>query len=245
MALALSAARLSAQTASALGPSIALGAPGDTLLPPERMPQALEVRFALSAAPAHLRDSASVYTLNPATGYVLTKPGTNGVSCIVVRSDWQFDQAFRPDIYWPVCYDAEGSATHLRQYLDAAELRAHGMNGHQVYREVLARFDRGVYRQPARAGIAYMLAPEMRGYKTANVPETHQLPHYMVLAPKVTDKDIGGKPYSMNPFMLRMSPGRDDVIIFLVGAAERVTLFAEHKALLADLCAYRPFLCIP
>ena len=37
------------------------------------------------------------------------------------------------------------------------------------------------------------------------------MPHYMFYAPGVTDAGIGGKPFSLYPFMLRMSPGRDDV----------------------------------
>jgi hypothetical protein len=56
----------------------------------ERMPESLEVRYALSAAPPHLRDGATTYVVDPAKGYVLNHKGTNGISCIVVRSDWQF-----------------------------------------------------------------------------------------------------------------------------------------------------------
>ena len=215
--------------------------------PIEAMPPSLEVRWELSALPAHLRDSATAYTLDPARGYVVARQGSNGMSCIVVRSDWQFDLPFLADVYWPVCYDVEGSATHLRQYLDAAALRARGMSGRAVHKEILTRFDNGTYRQPAHAGVAYMLAPLMRGYSGTNsstVPETIHLPHYMVYAPGVTDRDIGGKYYSQTPFMLRMSPGHDDVIIFLAGAAEKAQILAESGPLLADLCAYRSFFCI-
>src|SRR6516164_9036831 len=61
----------------------------------DRMPESLEIQFALSAIPPHLRDAATVYLLDPAKGYVLAHQGTNGVSCIVVRSDWQWaDQPF-------------------------------------------------------------------------------------------------------------------------------------------------------
>jgi hypothetical protein len=55
----------------------------------ERMPESLEVRFELSAVPPHLRDGATTYVLDPGKGYVLGHKGTSGVSCIVVRSDWQ------------------------------------------------------------------------------------------------------------------------------------------------------------
>src|SRR5262249_18451807 len=84
----------------------------------EKMPQALENRFALSAIPSHLRAGATTYVLDPARGYVLNHKGTNGISCIVVRSDWQWaDSPFRDDIFWPVCYDLEGSKTLLQDYI--------------------------------------------------------------------------------------------------------------------------------
>src|ERR1700692_1266417 len=115
--------------------------PEDTASPPpaglEGMPVSIEVRFALSAAPPHLRDAATVYVLDPARGYVLNRKGTNGVSCIVVRSDWQWtNHPFRDDIFWAVCYDTEGSKTLLQDYLAAAELRARGMDSKQAHQDV-------------------------------------------------------------------------------------------------------------
>src|SRR5215467_698761 len=94
----------------------------------EHMPESLETRFALSAAPPHLRENATTYLLDTAKGYVLSHKGTNGVSCLVVRTDWQFTKdEFRDDIFWPVCYDSEGSKTLLQDYVYAAELRAQGL----------------------------------------------------------------------------------------------------------------------
>jgi hypothetical protein len=52
-----------------------------------------------------------------------------------------------------------------------------------------------------------------------------------------------GVGFSLYPFMLRMSPGRDDVIILLVGETEKAAILAESKELLADLCSYRNYLC--
>ena len=43
--------------------------------------------------------------------------------------------------------------------------------------------------------------------------------------------------------MLSMSPGRDDVIILLVGETEKAKILLESKDLLTDLCSYRDFLC--
>lgn len=45
----------------------------------ERMPKALEVRFALSALPPHLRDAATSYVLDPDKGYILDRKGSQRV----------------------------------------------------------------------------------------------------------------------------------------------------------------------
>jgi len=225
------------QSGTSMGPSPA------TL---ERMPESLEVRYASSALPPHLRNDATIYTLDPAKGYLLNHKGANGASCIVVRSDWQMpERPFRNDIYWPVCYDAEGSRTLLRDYMYAAELRAQGLDAKQVHIEVTKRFGTAAYPNPARAGVAYMIAPIMRSFgdSKSSEPFTMNLPHYMFYAPNVKDSDIGGRPFSQYPFILSMSPGRDDVIILLVGEREKASILLESKDLLADLCAYRHFLC--
>lgn len=210
----------------------------------ERMPESLETRFALSAAPPHVRDNATVLLLDPAKGYVVGRQGTNGVNCTVVRSDWQFEQPFRSDIYWAVCFDAEGSKTLLNDYLIAAELRARGMDSRQVHREVTKKFGRADYPNPSRIGVAYMIAPVMRGFTAAPEPQTMNMPHYMLYAPNMKDADIAGNGFSKEyPFVLSMNPGRDDYIIMLAGEAEKAKILAESKGLLEELCAYRDFLC--
>ena len=210
----------------------------------EKMPEALENRFALSAIPPHLRPGATTFVLDPAKGYVLSQKGTNGISCIVVRSDWQWpDSIFRDDIYWPVCYDAEGSKTLLLDYVYAAELRARGMDAKQVHDEVTKKFGTPAYPNPSRSGVSYMIAPIMRGYTHGPIPATMNMPHYMFYAPNVKNKDIGGSSFGPHPFILSMSPGRDDYIILLVGETEKAKILSESKDLLADLCSYREYLC--
>lgn len=212
--------------------------------PLEQMPELLEMRFALSAAPPHLRKDATTYLLDPAKGYVLKRKGTNGVSCIVVRSDWQFPSvAFRDDIFWAVCCDSEGSKTLLQDYMYAAELRARGMDAKQVHSEVTRRLGNPAYPNPSRTGVAYMTAPIMRGLVRSGVA-TMNMPHYMFYAPNLKDADIGGNGFSKQyPFMLSMSPGRDDYIIVLVGEAEKEKIISDSKDLIADLCSYRDYLC--
>jgi hypothetical protein len=210
----------------------------------EQMPELLEISFALSAAPPHLRNNATTYLLDPVKGYVLKHKGTNGVSCIVVRSDWQFPSAaFRDDIFWAVCYDSEGSKTLLQDYMYAAELRARGMDVKQVHNEVTSRLGSPAYPNPSRTGIGYMTAPVMRGLVRSGVA-TMNMPHYMFYAPNLKDADIGGNGFSKQyPFMLSMSPGRDDYIILLVGEAEKEKIISDSKDLLAGLCSYRDYLC--
>ena len=211
----------------------------------EKMPEALEIRFASSAAPPHLRDNVTIYVLDPAKGYVMARRGKNGVSCIVVRSDWQWPSPpFRDDIYWPVCYDSEGSKTLLQDYFYAAELRSQGMDSKQVHEAVTRRFGTPASPNPSRTGVAYMIAPIMRGYTSAPGPVTMNMPHYMFYAPGVKDSDIGGNGFSKQyPFILGMSQGRDDYIILLVGEAEKAKILEESKGLLNDLCSYRDYLC--
>jgi hypothetical protein len=69
------------------------------------------------------------------------------------------------------------------------------------------------------------------------------MPHYMFYAPNLKNADIGGKSFSYYPFVLSMSPGRDDVIILLVGESEKAKILSESKDLLTELCSYRDFLC--
>ena len=213
----------------------------------ERMPESLENRFALSALPPHLRDSATTYALDPQKGYVVDRKGTNGFSCIVMRTEWSWPQlAFRDDIFVPICYDDEGSKKMLPVWMDAAKLRAQGLGPRQVYEETMKKFDNGTYQKPARAGISYMIAPFMRTYPSPDATEvvTMSMPHYMFYAPNVKDADIGGKPLSQYPFALPQGPGPHDVIILLVGQAEKTKIVADSADLLSELCSYRKFLCL-
>jgi hypothetical protein len=213
----------------------------------ERMPRDLEIQFALSALPPHLRTDASVHVLDPAKGYESARKGTNRFECIVERTEWERAD-FRDDVYAAMCYDAEGSRKAMPVWMDAAKLRAEGkLNAEEVKQEITRRFKNGTYGAPARSGVSYMIAPLMRTYHSASFEDkdvmTMNGPHYMFYAPHVKDSDIGGKFNSPYPFML--STGGQDYIILLVGAAERETINQESEELLKKLCADRSFLCSP
>ena len=91
-----------------------------------------------------------------------------------------------------------------------------------------------------------MIAPFMRTYPSLDATEvmTMSMPHYMFYAPNVKDADIGGKPLSQYPFALPQGPGPHDVIILLVGQAEKTKILADSADLLSELCSYRKFLCL-
>jgi hypothetical protein len=224
------------------------GGSSDTPSPKlEKMPESLEARLALTALPPHLRDGATVYVLDPAQGYIVNRRGTNGFSCFVMRTEWMWPQfAFRDDIFVPMSYDGEGSAKMMPVWMDVAQMRAHALLPKDVYKEVMKRFGDGSYQKPARSGISYMIAPLMRTYPAPNATEvvTFSGPHYMFYAPNIRDADIGGKPFSQYPFILPQGPGPHDVIILLVGEAEKAKILADSSDLLKELCTYRKYLCL-
>jgi hypothetical protein len=217
----------------------------------EPMPAALETRYALSALPAALRADATVYLLDPAEGYRLSKQGTSGLTCVVQRTAWELTD-FRDDIYIPLCYDAEGTRTYLRVIMDAAALRAQGSTPEALFATITARIEDGTYPTPARSGVSYMMAPVQR---TVGPPElkvvTIPLPHLMFYAPHLKNADIGAAPdladpsTLLSPFIDRQGHDAHSYMIQLLGAAEKAKLLADEAPLLGELCAYRDVLCLP
>jgi hypothetical protein len=218
----------------------------------EKMPTDLETDFALSSLPPHLRAGATVYLLDPAKGFYISRPGTNGFICFVSRMEWEWAD-FRNDLATPISYDAEGARTILPVYLDMAAMRASGkFTAGQVKDSVIDRINRGVYKAPGRAGISYMLAPLMRSYTGKpgqNEIKTISVPHYMFYAPYMTDADIGGMP--PGPFVgnttdeiLGERKGPHGYIILMAGQAERAKIVEENKDLLRRLMDYKSYFTI-
>jgi hypothetical protein len=216
----------------------------------DRMPAALETQFALSAAPRGLRDRATVYLLDPRTGYHLSRQGTSGVTCIVERTAWELAD-FRDDIYIPLCYDAAGTKTYLRVMMDAAALRAKGMSPTALKAEIERRYRNKTYRAPTKPGVSYMVAPVFR---TIGPPDlkvhTMAMPHVMFYAPFTTNEDLGAAPNLadhaslLHPFIDRQGIAEQSYIIQLTGDAEKAKILADERALLDALCTYREVLCL-
>ncbi|HEX9022939.1 MAG TPA: hypothetical protein VF799_03775, partial [Geobacteraceae bacterium] len=165
------------------------------------LPRDLEIQLALSALPPHLRDNATVYTLNPDRGFEVARKGTNGFHTFVARTGddtfrgpWPLT-AYRDDILYPVSFDAAGTTAQMRVFFDAAELQAKGTPPGELKRIIKERYATGYYKAPERAGVSYMLSPILRTYVNPDEGDgvyTANVPHVMYYAPNVANEDIGG-----------------------------------------------------
>jgi len=53
---------------------------------------------------------------------------------------------------------------------------------------------------------------------------------------------LAGKPFSSFPFLVQQSPGPHEVIVLLLGQAEKSRIVDDSADLLKELCSYRRFL---
>src|SRR5216117_35581 len=94
------------------------------------LPRALEIELALSAAPKHLRDEATVWVLDK-SGYAIARKGGNAFACVVSR---------RAGDLFPVCWDAEGTRSLLPLDVDDALQRLAGKSTAEIERSVADGF---------------------------------------------------------------------------------------------------------
>jgi len=219
----------------------------------EALPHDLEIELALSALPAHLQGKATVYVLNPATGFEIARRGTNGFHALVARTgddafrgSWPLT-AYRNDILYPIAFDAAGAKAQLRIFLDAAALQAEGTPAPELKRIIQQRTKAGFYQAPERAGIAYMLSPVLRTYSNPDAGEdvmTSNYPHVMYYAPDVSNADIGGAtPGGMDPFLILH--GHHGYIVQALGVTERGVLNKQYQPMLDRLCSIQTLWCLP
>jgi hypothetical protein len=215
----------------------------------DAMPAELETQLALASAPPALRAESTVYLLDPAKGYHVSKRGTSGLECLVERTQWELGE-LRDDLYVPLCYDAAGEDI-LRSIRDTASLRAQGLKGDAIKAEINRRWTNNTYRAPHKPGLSYMVAPLMR---TIGPPDlkvrTMAMPHLMFYAPGASNKDIGAKPDLADhasllwPFVDKQGIAEQTYFIQLIGEAEKARILRDEKPLLDALCAYRELLCV-
>ena len=146
-----------------------------------------EIELALKAAPVHLRKDATVFIFTR-NGYEKVRTGSNGFNCMVNRDGLQNGETS----VHPTCWDPEGSRTILPVMLRVGELLAQDKSSADIKRDIDDGFARGRFHSPAKAGIAYMLAGDVKfDRKSGQLSTTEFPPHYMFYAPGVTNADIG------------------------------------------------------
>ncbi|MGZ3539426.1 MAG: hypothetical protein ACXVAB_15525 [Thermodesulfobacteriota bacterium] len=223
----------------------------------EPLPRDLEIQLALSALPAHLRDNATVYVLNPDKGFEVARKGTNGFHAFVARTG---DDTFRgswplteygDDILYPISFDNAGVKEQMRVFFDAAEMQAKGTPPGELKKIIKDRYKSGYYKAPERAGISYMLSPILRTYynpeesgeESDSVP-TMNYPHVMYYAPNVSNEEIGGgKLGGMYPFVIM--PGPHGYFIQPIDLTERAKINKEYEEMLVRLCKIKEVWCLP
>jgi hypothetical protein len=217
----------------------------------EPLTRDLEIQLALSALPRHLRDNATVYTLNPAKGFELARKGTGNFHAFVARlgddafrGSWPLTE-YRRDILYPVAFDQAGSTAQMRVFFDAAEMQAKDISPGELKKIMQDRFKSGFYRVPERAGISYMLSPVLRTYTNdTDRVLTINYPHVMYYAPHVSSEDIGaGKLGGTDPFVILHGP--HGYMVQALGVAERAAINEEYNQMLVRLCSIKRLWCLP
>jgi hypothetical protein len=232
------------------------------------LPRDLEIQLALSALPAHLRDGATVYVLNPDKGFEVARQGTNGFHAFVsrngddaMRGSWPLKE-YRDDILYPISFDEEGAKVQMHVFFDIAAMQASGTSPGELKKTIQERYRSNYYKPPSRPGVSYMLSPILRTYTSPDQNDnvyTINFPHVMYFAPNVSNADIGGvtpKPEDMqyliqhgtwqhSPYPFLIFNGPHGYIIQARGDEERAAINKEYKVMLTKLCAIRKEWCLP
>jgi len=198
---------------------------------PELLPPDLEIELALSGLPPHLRSDASVLTLARG-GYVETRNGSNGFTCLVRRSG-AIPGRFS-DALLPVCYDAEGTQTLLPAVLDEVKLLEEGQEPGEVQKIIASRWADGNYTEPG-PGVAYMLSPIFH----LNGRDGGYVPHLMFYAPNKTDAEVGASDDRLDFVPFIQAPGSPGAVMVVpVGVQERAEITQAEQSLIDRVQAY-------
>lgn len=211
---------------------------------PRILPLDLEIELALSAAPKHLRENATVYVLRE-EGYRLEKEGTNGFTCLVFRGPDFTPPGWENHISgW--CFDKESMRTIGQVMLDRAKFYRDGLSSEEVRNEINEGFASGKYLTPRKPSVIYMLSPvnKVPDYRTGKIFD--YVPHVMYCAPNIVNDDIGipkevhtGDPnyvWSGLPFMPTNGP--HGFIVQPLGEKECTKIVAEYNDLIEKVRQY-------
>lgn len=136
-----------------------------------------EVVLARSAAPANVSDSAAVLVMTR-TGFVEAARGTNGFTCLVVRSfsGSTSDPGFwNPRVRAPHCFNPPASRTVLPVMLKRAEWILNGVSPRELDARTQRAYAAGEFQMPGAGAMAYMLSHQQHLLDA----DPHWLPHLM------------------------------------------------------------------
>src|SRR5688572_25119888 len=102
---------------------------------PRLLPREQEIKLAESAAPLAVVTGAALYVYTD-SGYVLTRAGTNGFTCLVNRDS--FLDGY--EVLKPTCWDAQGTATIVPQIVYIGKRKAAGATAAAVRAELETAF---------------------------------------------------------------------------------------------------------
>ncbi len=203
---------------------------------PRLLPEALETKLALSAAPERLRGEAGLHVLRRG-GYAEAKKATNHFACFVVRTVPRFDVQ-SADALIPICYDDEGMRTIAPMHFEIAKLREQGSSSAEIREQIQAGFAAGTFGAPQRTGMSYMISPIL------NLPDGeggvwNYPPHFMFYAPGLTnaaqdtlpDREGGWLPWINNE-------GPHGMIIVPLGQTERDMVREQEAKLITQVEAF-------
>lgn len=140
--------------------------------------RAAEIALARTAAPTTVSADASVMVLT-ATGFVEAARGTNGFTCLVMRSfattpgDAQF---WNPRIRAPHCFNEPATRTVLPPTLAQINWALAGATAAEMKSRTAQAYAKKQFGAPATGAMAYMLSPKQ--YLSDDQPN-HWMPHLM------------------------------------------------------------------
>ncbi len=169
---------LTISTAPLLAQAAAAGRTGPRIM----LPRDREIVLARSAAPAYVSRDATVMVLTD-RGFEIAEKGSNGVTCIVNRS--------QPESLEPHCFDAEGSETVLPIELRRTEMLREGKTNEEIDREIGQGLLSGKYRLPRRPAMSYMMSSGQVLYDDEGKRVGKWHPHLMIFYPNLKPGDLG------------------------------------------------------
>jgi len=139
--------------------------------------RAAEVALARTAAPSDISEKATVLVLTP-KGYTEASRGTNGFTCIVMRSFAAApdDPAFwNPHVSAPHCFNEPAARTVLPAVLAQIDWALAGATPTELDARIKKAYADKRFTMPADGAMAYMLSPKQH----LSDADPHWMPHLM------------------------------------------------------------------